>query len=487
MNTKRKVKDYIGQNVAIYCSSKEEWDKIVDLFDSPTVKKHYWKDVVNYLGKSDTINITGRGWSFKEHFIKKQYTIYPASDFLEEEPKFDEGKWYKNIGKDDKVYAKCKKFEKNCFYLSDHISKDKQYRLYTDGSYFSEKNYQNAELLTDLSEIQEFLPDGHVDKFPKEMNYKELQDKAWEIYKNVKIGDKYINTKGNECIAFKNPYKSNSIDKNSFIECGYGYLWEIQEGKELFATLLPHDTVKTKEAYDNQPVLNIKESLFEKAKRLYPIGTRYKCAKDGQEGISNSELRTDDDGFIYSHFDNYGTLNQYVYAEDKWAEIVSDGQGINTYGLKVGDILKQEIINAWAYIEGNFCAYVQKGWVDVFCSYGEDRKIEDFRDIDGQIGFHVSGCTEKTHYLKVEGFKEFVDNFYKKEVKSWIQEQDEILDDVIKQHPLTPKECYPSNEIIIPQVIKAQKTIQKITIESPTELDLKLKTIKPKQIQTIKI
>ena len=115
------------------------------------------------------------------------------------------------------------------------------------------------------------------------------------------------------------------------------------------------------------------------------------------------------------------------------------------------------------------------------------RKIEDFRDIDGQIGFHVSGCTEGTHYLKVEGFKEFVDNFYKKEVKSWIQEQDEILDDVIKQHPLTPKECYSSNEIIIPQVIKVQKTIQKITIESPTELDLKLKTIKPKQIQTIKI
>ena len=54
-------------------------------------------------------------------------------------------------------------------------------------------------------------------------------------------------------------------------------------------------------------------------------------------------------------------------------------------------------------------------------------------------------------------------------------------------HPLTPKECYSSNEIIIPQIIKAQKTIQKITIESPTELDLKLKTIKPKQIQTIKI
>lgn len=61
----------------------------------------------------------------------------------------------------------------------------------------------------------------------------------------------------------------------------------------------------------------------------------------------------------------------------------------------------------------------------------------------------------------------------------------QIVED--EKHNDIPKECYSSNEIIIPQVIKAQKTIQKITIESPTELDLKLKTIKPKQIQTIKI
>lgn len=37
MNTKRKVKDYMGQDVAIYCSSKEEWDKIVDLSEAPLV------------------------------------------------------------------------------------------------------------------------------------------------------------------------------------------------------------------------------------------------------------------------------------------------------------------------------------------------------------------------------------------------------------------------------------------------------------------
>jgi len=84
MNTKRKVKDYIGQNVAIYCSSKEEWDKIVDLFPSDrSIKKTYWQNSVNN-GKSDTINIDGYGWSPKKHYEDEGYTIYPASDFLGE-------------------------------------------------------------------------------------------------------------------------------------------------------------------------------------------------------------------------------------------------------------------------------------------------------------------------------------------------------------------------------------------------------------------
>ena len=93
MNTKRKIEDYKDKKVAIHCSSKEEWDKIVDLFDNLTVKKHYWENFING-GKSDTIRITGRGWSPKEYFIKKQYTIYPASDFLEE---------VKSISKEDLV------------------------------------------------------------------------------------------------------------------------------------------------------------------------------------------------------------------------------------------------------------------------------------------------------------------------------------------------------------------------------------------------
>lgn len=83
MSTKRKIEDYKNQKVAIHCSTKEEWDKIVDILPSGrSVKKIYWQLEVN--GKSDTININGYGWSPKKHYEDEGYTIYPASDFLKE-------------------------------------------------------------------------------------------------------------------------------------------------------------------------------------------------------------------------------------------------------------------------------------------------------------------------------------------------------------------------------------------------------------------
>ena len=96
----KKIKDYINKDkVAIYCSSKEEWDKIIDLFNqdgiSINVSKTYWENQVNG-GKSDTISIDGKGWSPKKHYESNNYTIYPASDFLSNTHPFEVGKWYKS-------------------------------------------------------------------------------------------------------------------------------------------------------------------------------------------------------------------------------------------------------------------------------------------------------------------------------------------------------------------------------------------------------
>lgn len=76
-------------------------------------------------------------------------------------------------------------------------------------------------------------------------DYKALQNKAWEIFKDVKKGDKYISTKGNEFTAIKTPFKSAGlIEENCYIECGSGFLWEILDGKELYGKLLPKEEEK---------------------------------------------------------------------------------------------------------------------------------------------------------------------------------------------------------------------------------------------------
>ena len=309
---KRKIEDYKNQKVAIYCSTQEKWDKIIDLFPlNKNVKKFHWQGSVNN-GKSDTINISGNGWSLKKHFEDKGYTIYPASDFLEEKPfKF-------NI--EDEIKAK-------------------------PGGYY-------------ICSPEHFT-ESHKEQFPSEKS----------------------------TISGKITERTQAQGFNWY-RCGHGN-WITEEGIEI--------EVKSKSLVGRyvkalRNINTLKKGDYDLI--LSEDSTLFQCEKS----FSWSKSRFEEGDF----------------------ELMPEGfkpeEEINTYGLKVGDTLKQEIINAWAYFQGNFCPDVQKGWVEVFDSYGKDRKIEDFRNIDGQIGFHVSECTKESHYLKAEGFKEFADNFYKKEI-----------------------------------------------------------------------
>ena len=401
------------------------------------------------------------------------------------------GKWYTHPKWSPNSFIKFSSIrDYNSVYELERISQGNYKGVNTNWSISYEHTLEEA----DMNIVSNFLPKNHPDKIktPSTMNNCEYKVGDWvKIIQDGNginsISQVYLNKIGKfiQKTDEKHPFIVR-VPEHGNIHCLKIIPATLQEIESIVHTLTD-------------------EEILEVCKQFYPLGTKFRPAHIPNNNITNYYIITKDSIFHKNGDKIVLTINEewwidrrnlkysntnynrVIYYQGKWAEIVSDGQGINTYGLKVGDTLKKEIINAWAGIEGNFCTYVQEGWVDTFCRYGEDRKIEDFRDIDGQIGFHVSGCTERTHYLKAEGFKEFADNFYKKEAKSWVQKQEEMLDDAIKQHPLTPTECYPSNEIIIPQVIKAQKTIQKITIESPTELDLKLKTIRPKQIQTIKI
>lgn len=167
---KRKIEDYINQKVAIECETKEQWQKIIDFSKIELINKFD-------LSSNKCINlntIAGGYWgrSSKEDIIKQGYTIYPASDFLEEESKFEERKWYKrNTISNSKGYLMyVKSLEIN---IKDNTQVYKE-RINGDGEYINlEKNssctFKNFTLLTDLLEIQEFLPPNHPDLIIKEI------------------------------------------------------------------------------------------------------------------------------------------------------------------------------------------------------------------------------------------------------------------------------------------------------------------------------
>ena len=84
---------------------------------------------------------------------------------------------------------------------------------------------------------------------------------------------------------------------------------------------------------------------------------------------------------------------------------------INTYGLNVGDKLDAIIIAAWEKKGCNYFSSSTEEWIfGNGAAYDRNRKIENFKVIDGVVGFLVSGTLGI--YLRAEGFKEFADNYY---------------------------------------------------------------------------
>ncbi|HQP00506.1 MAG TPA: hypothetical protein PL042_07900, partial [Caldisericia bacterium] len=528
MSTKRKIEDYKDQKVAIHCSTKEEWDKIVDLFPSNrSVKKNYWQNSVNN-GKSDTINIDGYGWSPKKYYENEGYTIYPASDFLEEESfKFNIGDEIKAKPggyyiSNPKFFAESHKalFPSEKSVISGKIIERTQaqgfnwYRCRYDDNWITEEGVELVK--EDVPEYIECIDTGYFISGCSSVNKNNL--KKGTIYKvsskkpesnyskkivleaekgHIEIGCNDYQTlyKSSTKEAFDLQNKPKTMSENIFCiklnsqeeldavmdfykqkgfkelgdshEYFNDYVVFIKEKRQVWQTSVCNDlnypvktlselgievkskslvgrylkalvdypnggsvlkgeigiiteeykgipsevhfpsqnyyvinstTYKNGESYELMPEgFKPEDDLISEAKKRYPIGTKFRPAHIPGSDITEYCIVTEDsifhkngdeivltvNGYWWDRENpKYGNTNynRYVYYQGKWAEIVSDEPEINTYGLKVGDILKQEIIDAWAYIEGNFCPNVQVGWIKIFNNYIEDRKIEDFRD-----------------------------------------------------------------------------------------------------------
>lgn len=296
-------------------------------------------------------------------------------------PKFIEGKWYK--GESNNIYIKFSSIEKCNGYDRIHYTEriyDSKHKVISDywASDYLEKFALNNPV--DISEIQQYLPDGHPDKIKpmekslvgryvktiynwtkwgikKDEYLKILEDRDnCFIYEKYGVADKPI-SKYFELMpeGFEPPKESEWIPQvgdwivvtkndNSYNTNQKEFIGQICEYYSLSSYWINNHNVKgdyekyEKICCDNYPFRKAepheipnnttqevitemsKEELLEEAKRRYPVGTNFKSPYSGNEikivGI-NFKFNTNEKD-IYEV-----NTNGFVYYEGKWAEIVS--------------------------------------------------------------------------------------------------------------------------------------------------------------------
>lgn len=392
------IKDYKGKKYAIQCKTQEEWDKITELLGYKW-NKNNWE----LQKKESCINISGEGATGKSSYVNAGYEILQASDFLQ--PQFEADKWYKMLNPPSSSH-----YVKNWF---NNDGLDGFEETISFGSYnVSGGNYGRIgsykyELLTDLSEIQQFLPSGHPDKLPtfkfnigdivngKEGGWQFCNPESKDALKSIKsikfsfndivVNRKYTNNTnwyklsdgGNwiteeglelvekensvipeyvECISTKsncNDYNVGKIYKveNDSVITDSGYLPCAKLSKDLLNYYDVYDfKPSTKEAYENQQLMN-KHNLV--------VG-KYYTFKSGS-GITYwfrfKEIKN-------SHLYSSGFRDDYY--NNNWKEKESNLIFIENLTFK--EVTEQE---AKGIVEKEENQYKVGGWVKVISSsYG---------------------------------------------------------------------------------------------------------------------
>ena len=449
MNTKRKVKDYMGQNVAIYCSSKEEWDKIVDLFDEPIVKKHYWGNIVNE-GKSDTIRITGCGWSPKEHFIKQQCTIYPASDFLEEDKPFNVGdlvyleKHYKHetesrdysidLPLNSPLEIKSIDFTSNVY-----NNRQKEWTLWFKGKSL-EHPACKFKLWQNTSELQEIKPKVEMLPYPTDKKY-------FKAVVTKDIHREHISTKGSMPKLIPKGYQT------WFIECSY------------------KDRILSKEDIvcpeDNRWGANIPAEYFEivedKKAFKFEEGKWYKMSK-----TDNIYRKCCESGNIckYNEMINEYFEHHYYSGTSYWTPYLADLSEIQPY-LPEGhpDKFKVETLitkaeNHTSFKVGDYITIIDAE-TNKSKFIGDVLKITEIIDEGKNYGLWFKHIPES---FSGGGFRY---NAYKDKIRRSTPE--EIKNSLIlSQYPLTPEQCFKTKPLI-----KNRNPVVKETIKKRNRLEIK--------------
>lgn len=309
---KRKIEDYKKQKIAIYCSSKEEWDKIDNLFGKKGLTRDYG-DINNPDNMFvDCIHINRMGTASKEWYEQKGYIVYPASDFLETEiiPEYVE-------------YIDTK--------YKGQIVKVEEWTSHS----FCCIRFENG---------QREQPFKHLVKSSTKDAY-EAQNKPKQLAGNNLLPNKIYVTDDPTDYIFKTSETSKgyshyickfkcfrSILNKDYIWGGNLRLATKEEEKWLNTCILQNKFIPKEDLhlYDDYGLLvktNEKmKSILEEAKERYPIGTKFKSVVTRNLFTVESHVNEAKNSNIAFHtIESNSSGNHWgcVYENGTWAEIVS--------------------------------------------------------------------------------------------------------------------------------------------------------------------
>ena len=130
----------------------------------------------------------------------------------QEKPQYEVGKWYKTS---KNSYVKFSKLDETYFYGSEYIHYEKGYK--NEEGFFRYTEPEDIFTLTNLNEIQQYLPDGHIDKFPIESEKPKYEvihcttQEEWNFvltkdnpFKRLKVSEEQWKTYGKNSVIFIN-------------------------------------------------------------------------------------------------------------------------------------------------------------------------------------------------------------------------------------------------------------------------------------------
>ena len=204
----------------VHCKTQDEWDFVLDKLN---YTKNTSKDWSIYKANS-CLNINKDLRAELAYYLKENAKIYSFQEWCDKfghkpdfKPKFEVGKWYKDTKHEPFLYIKFSHLENDNIFSSERISGD-GYFLKNNDLWLSFR--RNWVLLTDLSEIQPYLPDGHPDKLSKQTsdNIPEYVECVKGLY-GLKVGSIYsVNSSGKVIDGTVNNYRVNIEDSSEYFK-----------------------------------------------------------------------------------------------------------------------------------------------------------------------------------------------------------------------------------------------------------------------------